>query len=67
MICHWPSLHLSSHGTKPQAQFCMKAKERKEVMTSVHTIADGSYGASGGRGGRVVLTSVGHHGPTEVR
>jgi hypothetical protein len=45
MICHWPSLHLSSRGTKPQAQFCMKAKERKEVMTSVHTIADGSYGA----------------------
>jgi hypothetical protein len=33
MICHQPSLHLSGHGTKPQALFCMKAKERKEVMT----------------------------------
>jgi hypothetical protein len=33
MICHWPSLHLSSRGTKTQAPFYMKAKERKEVMT----------------------------------
>jgi hypothetical protein len=33
MICHWPSLHLSARGTKPQALFCMKAKETKEVMT----------------------------------
>jgi hypothetical protein len=33
MICHRPSLHLSARGTKPQAPFCMKAKERKEVMT----------------------------------
>jgi hypothetical protein len=32
MICHRPSLHLSACGTKPQALFCMKAKERKEVM-----------------------------------
>jgi hypothetical protein len=32
MICYWPSLHLSARGTKPQAPFCMKAKERKEVM-----------------------------------
>jgi hypothetical protein len=33
MICHRPSLHLLSRGTKPQALFCMKAKERKEIMT----------------------------------
>jgi hypothetical protein len=33
MICHRPPLHLSAHGTKPQAPFCMKAKERKEVIT----------------------------------
>jgi hypothetical protein len=32
MICHQPSLHLSARGTKPQAPFCMKANERKEVM-----------------------------------
>jgi hypothetical protein len=32
VICHWPSLHLSARGTKPQALFYMKAKERKEVM-----------------------------------
>jgi hypothetical protein len=29
MIYHWPSLELSARGTKPQALFCMKAKERK--------------------------------------
>jgi hypothetical protein len=33
MICHWPYPHLSTCGTKPQALFYMKAKERKEVMT----------------------------------
>jgi hypothetical protein len=33
MICHRPSLHLSARGTKPQAPFRMKEKERKEVMT----------------------------------
>jgi hypothetical protein len=33
MICYPSSLHLSAHGTKPQALFCMKAKERREVMT----------------------------------
>ncbi len=33
MICRWPSLELSACGTKPQALFYMKAKERKEVMT----------------------------------
>jgi hypothetical protein len=33
MICHWPSLELSTHGTNPHAPFCLKAKERKEVMT----------------------------------
>jgi hypothetical protein len=33
MICCWPSLELSACGTKPQTLFCMKAKERKEVMT----------------------------------
>jgi hypothetical protein len=32
MICHQPSLHLSTRGTKPQAPLCMKAKERKEVI-----------------------------------
>jgi hypothetical protein len=32
VICHRPSLHLSARGTKPQALFHMKAKERKEVM-----------------------------------
>jgi hypothetical protein len=32
-ICHRPSLHLSARGTKPHAPFCIKAKERKEVMT----------------------------------
>jgi hypothetical protein len=33
MICHRPSHELSTRGTKPHAPFCMKAKERKEVMT----------------------------------
>jgi hypothetical protein len=33
MICHRPSLHLSARGTKTQALFCMKANERKDVMT----------------------------------
>jgi hypothetical protein len=33
MICHRPSLHLSAYGTKPQAHFYIKAKERKKVMT----------------------------------
>jgi hypothetical protein len=33
MICHQPFLHLSARGTKPQAPFCKKAKERKEIMT----------------------------------
>jgi hypothetical protein len=33
VICHRPSLHLSAHGTKPQAPFYIKAKETKEVMT----------------------------------
>jgi hypothetical protein len=33
MICHRPSLELSACGTRPHAQFCLKAKERKEVMT----------------------------------
>jgi hypothetical protein len=33
MICHWPSLHLTACGTKPQAPFCMKAKERIKVIT----------------------------------
>jgi hypothetical protein len=32
MICHRPSLELTARGTKPQAPFCLKAKERKEVM-----------------------------------
>jgi hypothetical protein len=32
MRCHRSSPHLSVRGTKPQAPFCMKAKERKEVM-----------------------------------
>jgi hypothetical protein len=31
MICHRPSLELSTRGMKPQALLCMKAKERKEV------------------------------------
>jgi hypothetical protein len=33
MICHGPSLELSTRGTNPQAPFCMKEKERKEIMT----------------------------------
>jgi hypothetical protein len=33
MICHHPSLELSACDTKTQAPFCMKAIERKEVMT----------------------------------
>jgi hypothetical protein len=33
MICHQPSLELSECGTKPHVPFCLKAKERKEVMT----------------------------------
>jgi hypothetical protein len=32
MIFHRPSLELTSRGTKPHAPFCLKAKERKEVM-----------------------------------
>jgi hypothetical protein len=32
MICHQPSLELSECGTKPRAPFCLKAKERKEIM-----------------------------------
>jgi hypothetical protein len=33
VIYHQPSLELSALGTKPQAPFYMKAKERKEVIT----------------------------------
>jgi hypothetical protein len=33
MICHRPSLELSARCTKTHAPFCLKAKERKEVMT----------------------------------
>jgi hypothetical protein len=32
MICHRPSLELSESGHKPRAPFCLKPKERKEVM-----------------------------------
>jgi hypothetical protein len=38
MICHQPSLHLSAHGTKPQAPFCMKVKERKKVMMWINNL-----------------------------
>jgi hypothetical protein len=38
MLCHRLSLHLSARGTKTQALFCMKAKERKEVMTWIKNL-----------------------------
>jgi hypothetical protein len=38
MICHRPSLELSKHGTKPHTSFCLKAKERKEVMTWMNNL-----------------------------
>jgi hypothetical protein len=33
MICNQPSLEQLARGTKPHASFCLKANERKEVMT----------------------------------
>jgi hypothetical protein len=32
LICNRPSLELKSHGGKPRAPFCLKARDRKEVL-----------------------------------
>jgi hypothetical protein len=32
LICNRPSLELKSHGDKPRAPFCLKARDRKEVL-----------------------------------
>jgi hypothetical protein len=31
-LCNWPSLELKSSGGKPRAPFCLKPKERIEVL-----------------------------------
>jgi hypothetical protein len=57
MICQRPSLHLLASGTKPQALFCMKAKERKEVMTWMKNLKFPDGFAAGFR--RVVNLKIG--------
>jgi hypothetical protein len=32
LICNRPSLKLKSHSGKPRAPFCLKARDRKEVL-----------------------------------
>jgi hypothetical protein len=32
-ICNWPTLELDERGGKPRVPFCLKPKERKEVMS----------------------------------
>jgi hypothetical protein len=32
LICNRPSLELKSHGGKPRAPFCLKARDKKEVL-----------------------------------
>jgi hypothetical protein len=32
LLCNRPSLELKSHGGKPRAPFCLKARDRKEVL-----------------------------------
>jgi hypothetical protein len=32
LICNRPSLELKSHGGKPRAPFCLKDRDRKEVL-----------------------------------
>jgi hypothetical protein len=32
LICNQPSLELKSRGGKPRAPFCLKARDRKEVL-----------------------------------
>jgi hypothetical protein len=57
MICHRPSLELSTRGTKPHALFCLKAKERKEVMTWMKNLKFSNGFAAGFR--RVVNLKIG--------
>jgi hypothetical protein len=57
MICHRPSLELSACGTKPQAPFYMKEKERKEVMTWMKNLKFPDGFATGFR--RVVNLKIG--------
>jgi hypothetical protein len=42
-LCNWPSLELKSSGGKPRASFCLKPKERKEVLFWLHNLKF-SYG-----------------------
>jgi hypothetical protein len=51
MICHRPSLELSTCGTKPHAPFCLKAKERKEVMTWMKNLKFSDGFAAGSKRG----------------
>jgi hypothetical protein len=32
LLCNWLSLELKSHGGKPRVPFCLKARDRKEVL-----------------------------------
>jgi hypothetical protein len=32
LLCNWQSLELKSHGGKPRIPFCLRARDRKEVL-----------------------------------